>query len=181
MNNNLSLNILYKNALHFVILINPYCVHDNFMRLAFNRLVWGLGVWTIFCYTFRSLLDNYQHAEWMSRLNQIHALNRRLLRARFLPEPLLVVMGEDDWSSTPISKSAKLKSQNGTFIYIDVPISWLELLIKIDDQLIRSGTKFKTDIVSISISDDIIQYEIGAISPRHMDIAPPQLAANDTT
>ena len=70
----------------------------------------------------------------MSRLNQIHALNRRLLRARFLPEPLLAVMGEDDWSGTPISKSAKLRGQNGTFIYIDVPISWLELLIKIDDQ-----------------------------------------------
>lgn len=117
----------------------------------------------------------------MSRLNQIHALNRRLLRARFLPEPLLAVMGEDDWSSAPISKSAKLRSQNGTFIYIDVPISWLELLIKIDDQLIRAGIKFKTDIVSISISANIIQYEIGAISPRHMDIAPPHLVANDTT
>ena len=90
-------------------------------------------------------------------------------------------MGEDDWSSTPISKSAKLRSQNGTFIYIDVPISWLELLIKIDDQLIRAGTKFRTDIVSISISENIIRYEVGAISPRHMDITPPHLAANEIT
>ncbi len=117
----------------------------------------------------------------MSRLNQIHALNRRLLRARFIPETLLAVMGEDDWSSAPISNSAKLRSQNGTSIYIDVPISWLELLIKIDDQLIRAGTKFKTDIISISINKNIIQYEIGAISPRHMDITPPHLAVNDTT
>ena len=29
----------------------------------------------------------------MSRINQIQALNRRLLRARFIPEPLLVAMG----------------------------------------------------------------------------------------
>ena len=115
----------------------------------------------------------------MSRLNQIHALNRRLLRARFLPEPLMAVMGEDDWSSTPISKSAKLISQNGTSLYIDVPMSWLELLIKIDDQLIRAGTKFKTDVISITINDNVVQYEIGTISPRHMDIVPPYLTAND--
>ena len=43
MNNNLSLNILYKNAVHFEILINPYCVHDNFMRLAFKKVGLGFG------------------------------------------------------------------------------------------------------------------------------------------
>ena len=43
MNNNLSLNILYKIALHFEILRNTYCVHDNFMRLAFKKIGLGFG------------------------------------------------------------------------------------------------------------------------------------------
>lgn len=107
----------------------------------------------------------------MSRINQIQALNRRLLRARFIPEPLLVAMGGADWSSEPVLRPSKLRGQNGSITYLDVPISWLELLIKIDDQLIRAGVKFKTDIISISISRNIIDYEIGEISPRFMDIS----------
>ena len=48
MNNNLSLNILYRIALDFEILRNTYCVHDNFMRLAFKKIGLGFGCWDDF-------------------------------------------------------------------------------------------------------------------------------------
>ena len=43
MNNNLSLNILYKITHHFEILINTYCVHNNFVSLAFKKVGLGFG------------------------------------------------------------------------------------------------------------------------------------------
>ena len=56
MNNNLSLNILYKIALQFEVLINTYCVHDNLMRLAFKKVGLGFGCLDDFLLHFEELI-----------------------------------------------------------------------------------------------------------------------------
>lgn len=113
----------------------------------------------------------------MSRSNQINEFNRKLLRAQFSAELLLTLMGGDDWSDIPFSTSAKLVNQHGSVTALESPLSWLELLIKIDDQLIRAGLKFKTNVVDIFEKGGSIHFTIGERAPRYMDISPPSAAS----
>lgn len=113
----------------------------------------------------------------MSRSKQINELNRRLLRAQFSAESLLTLMGEDDWSDVPFPTSVNLVNQHGSVTELESPLSWLELLIKIDDQLIRAGLKFKTNVVDIFEKGGSVHFTIGERSPRYMDISPPSAAS----